>query len=156
LADELANPLEVAHVSSTEGQTVAAEQVVWLIGPDDLNVPLTAHLRYSSADPYAVRMSFDSGLPKPVEWAFDRDLLAAALHGPEGVGDVRAWPSPGRTAVDKIMNIVLGNLDGYARFETSAAEIELFLARTFELVPAGQESDGFDIDAELAELLSQA
>jgi hypothetical protein len=150
-------PLEVAHVSSsTEGQTVSAEQVVWLVGPDDLNVPLTAHLRYDRADPYAVRMSFDAGLPKPVEWAFGRDLLAAALHGPEGIGDVRAWPAAGRRPGETIMNIVLGNLDGYARFETSAAEIELFLARTYELVAAGQESDGFDLDAELAELLSQA
>ncbi len=43
-------------MSSTEGQTVSTEQVVWLIGPDELNVPLTAILHYSSEDPYAIRM----------------------------------------------------------------------------------------------------
>jgi hypothetical protein len=45
---------------------------------------------------------------------------------------------------------------GYAQFEASAAAIETFLARTFQLVPDGQESAYMDFDAELEELLSQA
>ena len=45
---------------------------------------------------------------------------------------------------------------GHAQFEASAAAIETFLARTYELVPDGDESEHMDFDAELNELLSQA
>jgi hypothetical protein len=38
----------------------------------------------------------------------------------------------------------------------SAAAIETFLARTYELVPEGDEPEYMDFDAELTELLSQA
>jgi len=119
-------------------------------------------LSYSRQDPYAVRMSLDVSLDEPVVWAFDRDLLAAAMHAPAGIGEVRAWPSaasalPGKGvgAGEKILNIVLGPPGGHARFEVSAAGIEAFLTRAYELVPAGQESACLNIDAELTELLSQ-
>lgn len=45
---------------------------------------------------------------------------------------------------------------GHAQFEVGAAAIETFLARTYELVPEGAESQYVDFDAELTELLSQA
>ena len=45
---------------------------------------------------------------------------------------------------------------GHAQFEASAAAFETFLARTYELVPAGDESGYMNFDAELTELLSQA
>ncbi len=151
-------------MSSTSRGMVTAEQDLRLIGPDHLVVPLTAGLRYSREDPYAIRMSFRTGLGEPVEWTFGRDLLAAALLGPEGMGDVRAWPSaPAARAAGKgsasrgtVVNIVLGSPDGYAHFETGAAGIEAFLTRTYELVPRGHESGCLNIDAELAELLSEA
>lgn len=151
-------------MSSINRGTVSAEQELRLVGPDQMIVPLTAGLHYSSQDPYAVRLSFDAGREEPVEWTFGRDLLAAALHGPEGIGDVRGWPSAasadsvrnGADAGEKILNIVLGPPTGYARFETSADGIEAFLARTYELVPGGQEPGCLSLDAELAELLSQA
>jgi hypothetical protein len=150
-------------MTSTNRDTVSARQDLLLIGPDDMIVPLTAGLSYTREDPYAVRVSLDVSLDEPVVWAFSRDLLAAALHGPEGIGDVRAWPSAVSAAAgeeagswEKILNIVLGSPSECARFEASAAGIEAFLARTYELVPAGQESAFLNLDAELAELLSQA
>jgi hypothetical protein len=150
-------------MSSINRDTVSARQDLLLVGPDHLIVPLTAGLSYSRQDPYAVVVSLDVSLDEPVVWAFGRDLLAAALHGPEGIGDVRAWPSAVSDAAgdeagswEKILNIVLGPPSECARFEASAAGIEAFLARTYELVPAGQESDCLNLDAELAELLSQA
>jgi hypothetical protein len=146
--------LGVAEMSSTSRGMVCAEQDLRLIGPGDVVVPLKAGLRYNREDPYAIRMSFNTGLGEPVEWAFGRDLLAAALLAPEGMGDVRAWPSAG--AGEKLLNIVLGSSDGYAHFETGAAGIEAFLTRTYELVPSGQEFACLNFDAELAELLSQA
>jgi hypothetical protein len=156
--------LGVAEMDSINHGTVSAEQDLLLVGPNGVIVPLTAGMHYSSQDPYAVRLSFDAGMGEPVEWAFGRDLLAAALHAPEGIGDVRAWPSAasaasaenGAGAGEKILNIVLGPPTGYARFETNAAGIEAFLARTYELVPSGQEPACINFDAELIELLSQA
>jgi hypothetical protein len=154
-------PLEVADMSSTSRGTISAEQDLRLVGPDHLIVLLTADLRYSTEDPYAVRMSLDTFLEEPLEWALDRDLLTAALHAPEGIGDVRAWPSAapaltgnGADAGEEILNIELGPPTGCARFEASAAGIGAFLARTYELVPAGEESVCLNLDAELAELLS--
>ncbi|HEY0935985.1 MAG TPA: SsgA family sporulation/cell division regulator [Trebonia sp.] len=148
-------------MSSTDRGTVTAGQDLRLIGPD-LTVPMKADLHYSRQDPYAVRMSLDAGREEPVDWFLSRDLLAAALYDREGIGDVRAWPAPARTAAEpagtseKILNIELGSPDACARFEVSAAGIGAFLARTFELVPGGEESAFLDLDAGLAELLSQA
>jgi hypothetical protein len=146
----------VAEMSSSNRGTVSDGQDLRLVGPDGVIVALPVGLHYSSQDPYTVKMAFDAGTGEPVEWAFSRDLLAAALHGREGIGDVRAWPSVASADGEKILNIVLGPPTGSARFEASAAGIEAFLARTFELVPGGQESACLDLDAELAELLSQA
>jgi hypothetical protein len=149
-------------MSSIDRDTVSTVQDLRLVGPDDLIVPLTAGLSYSRQDPYAVRVSLDVSLDEPVVWAFDRGLLAAALHAPAGIGDVRAWPSASAPAGEeagsreKILNIVLGPPSECARFEAGAAGIEAFLARTYEVVPAGQESAWLNLDAELAELLSQA
>ena len=148
--------LGVAEMSSINRGTVSAGLDLRLVGPDGVMVPLRADLHYSSQDPYAIRMSFDAGTGEPVKWTFSRDLLAAALHGREGIGEVRAWPSVASATGEKTLTIVLGPPGGCARFEVGAAVIEAFLARTFELVPGGQETDCLDLDAELAELLSQA
>jgi hypothetical protein len=150
-------------MSSTDHGTVSAGQEIWLIGPD-LSVPLKAGLHYSCQDPYAVRMPLDAGRAEPVEWFLSRDLLTAALYAREGIGDVRAWPSPASAADwtgkaglagNKVLNIELGRPAECARFEADAAGIGAFLARTYELVPAGEETDFLDLDAGLAQLLSQ-
>jgi len=141
-------------MSSTDRGTVTAGQDLRLVGPD-LTVPMKADLHYSCQDPYAVRMSLDAGRDESVDWFLSRDLLAAALYDREGIGDVRAWPAAGSAGTsEKILNIELGSPDACARFEVSAAGIGAFLARTFELVPGGEESAFIDLDAGLAELLS--
>ena len=154
-------------MSSIDRDMVSARQDLRLIGPGNVTVPLMAGLYYSRQDPYAVRMSFDTSMDEPVIWTFDRDMLAAGLDAPEGIGDIRTWPSAGSVSAEaeaeteagageKILNIVLGPPSGCARFEVDAAAIEAFLTRTYELVPAGQESACLNLDAELTELLSQA
>jgi hypothetical protein len=151
--------LEVAQMSTAEDGTISAGQDLWLIGPDDMTVPLTCGLHYTRKDPYAVRMSLDTGIDKPVQWFISRDLLAAAMFVPEGIGDVRAWPSSAEKAastVIKTLNIELGPPDGYVHFEVSAAGVAAFLARTYELVPGGQEVAFLNLDTELTELLNQA
>jgi Streptomyces sporulation and cell division protein, SsgA len=156
---------------STKGSrtAVTAEVSLGLVGPENGIVPLMASLTYSCADPYAVTMAFHVGTAEPVEWTLARDLLAAALHrregnGREGIGDVQAWPSgesadpaavEGACAGQQILNISMTSPFGHARFEARARDIERFLARTFEIVPQGDEPSFMNFDDELTDLLSQ-
>jgi hypothetical protein len=143
---------------------VSAELGLGLVGPERTIVPLMASLYYSCADPYEVRMAFHVGSDDPVEWVLARDLLAAGLRASEGIGDVRAWPSAassdpaaaGAGVGAGILNIAMSSPFGQAQFETSARAVEEFLARTYAVVPAGLEPDYLNLDAELAEFLSQA
>jgi len=140
---------------------VSAELSVGLVGPEHTIVPLMASLHYTCQDPYAVKMAFHVGTDEPVEWVLARDLLAAALHSREGIGDVQAWPSaaPGDPAAEDgagILNLSMTSPYGHAQFEAPAAAVASFLHRTFRIVPAGQESLFIDFDAEVAALLSEA
>jgi hypothetical protein len=144
---------------------VSAELSLGLVGPEHTIVPLMASLHYTCQDPYAVKMAFHVGTDEPVEWTLARDLLAAALHSREGVGDVQAWPSAapadpvpedGTVAGSGILNISMTSPFGHAQFEAPAAAVATFLHRTFRIVPVGQESRFIDFDAELVALLSQA
>jgi len=144
---------------------VSAELEIGLVAPANTLVPLMAGLAYTSEDPYAVRMAFDVGTDKPVEWILARELLSAALQSPQGIGDVRAWPSAASCDPDDaspagarhgILNIAMSSPFGRAQFEVSAPAIDSFLERTYRVVPAGLESGYLDFDAELTELLSQA
>ncbi len=147
---------------SNSRPAVSADLGLGLVGPEHTIVPLMASLYYSCQDPYAVKMAFHVGTDEPVEWTLARDLLAAALHSCEGIGDIQAWPSAapadqaGTAIGRKILNISMTSPFGHAQFEASAAAIEAFLAQTYQLVPHGEESDYMDFDAELTELLSQA
>jgi hypothetical protein len=148
-------------MGSNSRTAVSAELGLGLVGPEHTIVPLMASLYYSCQDPYAVKMAFHVGTDEPVEWTLARDLLAAALHSREGIGDVQAWPSAasqgGAAAIGpKVLNIAMTSPYGHAQFEASAAAIEAFLAQTYQLVADGQESDYLHFDAELAELLSEA
>jgi len=147
---------------SSSRTAISAELGLGLVGPEHAIVPLMASLSYSCQDPYAVKIAFHVGTDEPVEWTLARDLLAAALHSREGIGDVQAWPSaaptdPAGAAIGrKILNISMTSPFGNAQFEASAAAIEAFLAQTYQLVAEGREPDHMDFDAELTELLSQA
>jgi Streptomyces sporulation and cell division protein, SsgA len=148
--------------------TVSAELGVGLVGPEHTIVPLMASLYFCRQDPYAIRMAFHVGTDEPVEWTLARDLLAAALHAREGIGDVQAWPSTapggpaaggdgeGAAAGHRILNISMSSPFGHALFQVSAEEIAEFLGRTYQIVPAGQETDVIDFDAELSNLLDRA
>jgi hypothetical protein len=144
---------------------VSAELRLGLIGPEQTVVPLMASLHYTGQDPYAIRIAFHVGTDEPVEWTLARDLLAAALHSREGIGDVQAWPSavPEDSAAEEgiaagtgILNIVMTSPFGRAQFEAPASAVAGFLHRTYEIVPVGDESLFMDFDDELNELLSQA
>ena len=145
--------------------TISAELGLRLIVPQQTIVPLVASLYYSGSDPYAVRMAFHVGTDEPVEWIFARDLLASGIRSRQGEGDVKVWPSakswaePDRSRVGSectLLNIELTSPFGQAHFEAPAQAMVAFLQRTYQIVPAGQESGFVDIETELNDLLRQA
>jgi hypothetical protein len=145
--------------------TISAELGLRLIVPQQTIVPLVASLYYSGSDPYAVRMAFHVGTDEPVEWIFARDLLASGIRSRQGEGDVKVWPSakscaepdrPGGGPERTVLNIELSSPFGQAHFEAPAQAMAAFLQRTYQIVPAGQESGFVDIETELNDLLRQA
>src|SRR5690349_4970265 len=110
---------------SSNGRTaVSAELGVGLVGPEHTIVPLMASLSYSCHDPYAVTIAFHVGTDEPVEWTLARDLLAAALHSREGIGDVQVWSSAAAGdglagTGQKVLNIAMTSPFGHAEFEAS-------------------------------------
>lgn len=119
-----------------------------LVVPGDTLLPVPAHLAYDTSDPYAVRATFLAG-EDSVEWVFARELLAAGVDQPVGDGDVHVWPrSP------DVVLIALTSPDGKAVLAAPMAEVAGFVARTYELVAAGDEPRHVDVEAAIARLLS--
>ena len=155
-------------MNRSSSTTISAELGLRLVVPQQTIVPLVASMFYSGSDPYAVRMAFHVGTDEPVEWIFARDLLAAGIESRQGEGDVHVWPSAGscteagadrtgsRDGGEKILNIELSSPFGQAHFEAPAQAMSAFLRRTYQIVPAGQESGYIDIEAELNDLLRKA
>ena len=156
-------------MNRSSSTTISAELGLRLVVPQQTIVPLVASLYYSGSDPYAVRMAFHVGTDEPVEWIFARDLLAAGIDARQGDGDVKVWPSAQSCAESDglevigdastegtVLNIELSSPFGQAHFEAPAQAMAAFLHRTYQIVPAGQESGYIDIEAELNDLLRQA
>jgi Streptomyces sporulation and cell division protein, SsgA len=134
--------------------TVSAELGLSLVVPEHGAVPLVASLCFSADDPYAIRMAFHVGADEPVEWIFARDLLAAGLEGPAGEGDVQVWPS--LEGCEEVLNLALSSPFGEAHFEAPRSVTSAFLARTYDMIAVGRESEFLDVDTELDELLWRA
>jgi hypothetical protein len=159
-------------MNRSSSTTISAELGLKLVVPQQTIVPLVASMYYSGSDPYAVRMAFHVGTDEPVEWIFARDLLAAGIESRQGDGDVQVWPSSMSVAETsgldvigvaesqetqgKVLNIELSSPFGQARFEAPAEAMAAFLQRTYQIVPAGQESRYIDIETELNDLLRNA
>src|SRR6201989_1677928 len=155
-------------MNRSSSTTISAELGLKLVVPQQTIVPLVASMYYSGGDPYAVRMAFHVGTDEPVEWIFARDLLAAGIESRQGNGDVQGWPSPGSgpetgdlDPIDaaeltetrgKVLNIELSSPFGQAHFEAPAEAMSAFLRRTYQIVPAGEESRHIHIETELKEL----
>ncbi|MEV6145550.1 SsgA family sporulation/cell division regulator [Streptomyces sp. NPDC051992] len=112
---------------------------------------LPATLQYDPKDPFAVRMAF----PAPatlegteVSWEFSRELLAAGMDGPAGVGDVRVRPfGYDRTVLE------FHAAEGIAMVHVRTAELRRFLERAQGMVPVGDEHRFLDLDRGLTDLL---
>jgi hypothetical protein len=122
---------------------------------DQLERPMSfmASFGYDPTDPYAVWLTFH--IPAgDVRWVMARSLLVRGLTEPAGEGDIRLWPSideGGRAMVCLDFHSPEGRLVTEAR----TADLHRFLARTWTLVPAGDEAELVDLDLLVESLLTR-
>lgn len=80
-------------------------------------------LSWSAEDPYAVSMVF-SPASGPVHWVVSRELLAAGLEGPAGLGDVAVLPA---LHDDSRVELILESPTGRAVFLVARRALAEFL-----------------------------
>lgn len=137
--------------------TVTAELELRLVVPGGPSLPVLAGLRYETADPWAVRVAFQTGRGEAggdgvVEWMFARQLLTDGVAMTVGEGDIRVWPSiAGR---EHFVNLAMASPSGSALFEIDRDALVEFLQQTYLAVPTGTEEQVIDLDAEIATLLA--
>lgn len=129
-------------------RAVHRSQFVYVNGD---RTPVLSVLSYTTRDPFTVALAFRVQPGDWVEWEFARDLLAAGLSGPVGIGDIRIRPG---SAADDVLVLELDSSDGYAAVEMSHAEVSRFLDATHALVPPGTEGRHLDLDALIASLMT--
>jgi hypothetical protein len=134
--------------------TVSAELELHLVVPGGPSLPVMAGLSYESADPWAVRVAFQTGGEGDgiVEWMFARQLLTEGIARAVGDGDVRVWPTT--RDGERVVNLAMASPTGAALFEIDRDVLVEFLQQTYLAVPTGHESEAIDLDAELALLLA--
>ena len=131
--------------------TISTEVDLRLVVPERAAVPLIADLAYAAEDPYAIRISFHVADDEPVEWIFARELFTVGIVRRVGEGDVTVWPD--RTSGDRMLGLTLSSPFGKATFELPLTPVADFLHRTYDICPAGQESEFVDLEAEIDEML---
>jgi hypothetical protein len=112
--------------------------------------PLLTRWSYRSDDPFAVMMSISRPSGRWIDWLLSRDLLIEGLAGPAGVGDVRLTPFSDEEF--DVLEVRIGDDEGFASLEFDRDLIERFLEASFEIVAAGAESAVIDVEAELEKI----
>ncbi|SDZ40034.1 Streptomyces sporulation and cell division protein, SsgA [Amycolatopsis xylanica] len=130
-------------------QTDAVHQSQFVL-LNDSTTPVLSRLSYHADEPFAVTVAFRTERGRWVEWTFARDLLVDGLVEPAGLGDVRIRPD--LVQDEELIILEIESPDGYASFELERADIERFLAASYELVPLGAEVDYFDVDTLIDEI----
>ncbi|MFD4247148.1 SsgA family sporulation/cell division regulator [Streptomyces sp. NPDC058525] len=130
------NPPASATATATATATVTAtataveERVTArVISDDPLYRKVPVALRFTAAEPLAVRIVFPADLsPEGTdnEWVFPRALLEAGLQAPTGTGDVRVWPCGRVQAV-----VEFHSPEGVAVVQFDIAALRRFLRRTY-------------------------
>lgn len=109
--------------------------------------PLLTRWTYQADDPFAVMMSISRPSGRWIDWLMSRDLLVEGLNHPAGIGDVRLTPF--RDEEFDVVEIRIGDEEGFAALEFDRDLLERFLDATYDIVPDGAESNMINIEAEL-------
>ncbi|WP_300683667.1 SsgA family sporulation/cell division regulator [Nocardioides sp.] len=124
---------------------------LWCVDPWGRSVRVPTTFGYRASDPYAVSLTFHSG-SGDVEWVVSRTLMLQGLAAPAGEGDVKVHPE---VDVDNKPVAVFDfcSPDGRLVAQADSHEVQLFLARSFALVPVGTETRHLNLDALITDLL---
>lgn len=107
---------------------------------------------YGQADPYAVQFLFNDGDSNLVRLAFSRELLMQGLDEEVGEGSLTIRCRV-RHGVETMMLTSLSDY-GEELIMMNKQAVTVFLAKTFQLVPAGEEGRFLDVDSTIDQLLS--
>ncbi len=140
------------HKQKTSTTTTTVSITVPFVSGEALTDLLEGELVFDVADPYAITMHLAAKSGR-VTWTFARELLAEGLYDPTGDGDVQVWPCLSGTG-EAVVIVELCSPTGQAMLQTGSRAIQAFVASTYELVPAGQESSRLSMDALVAQLLA--
>lgn len=131
---------------------VTAELSLRMVVDSDATIEVPCSLEYRSEEPYAVHATFRTGAAD-IEWMFARDLLLEGLQRPSGEGDVVIWPE--NAGASPLVLMALNSPSGQAVLECDRPLVELFLRRTFGIVPVGEESQATDVDGWIHAILGE-
>jgi hypothetical protein len=109
-------------------------------------------LGYRRSDPFAVSMTFVTGDGNLV-WTFGRDLLIRGVESPTGDGDVHVSPAISFTG-RAMVSIELSSPDGHLVLLARSSDINDFLTRAAAVVTPGNESEHFDVDMLISQVLA--
>jgi hypothetical protein len=131
--------------TSTEG--VTQEMFAVLHGQE---MPLLTRWSYRADDPYAVTMSISRPSGRWIDWLMARDLVVEGMLAPAGIGDVRVAPFSDDEF--DIVEVKIGDDEGFAALEFDRELMERFLAATFDILARGSESGALDISAAIEKI----
>ncbi|MET9453134.1 SsgA family sporulation/cell division regulator [Streptomyces cinerochromogenes] len=137
---------------TTDQDPIVCTTSVRVAVADEPPVPLTAELRYSAADPYAVCLSLGAPSARSVDWVFARSLLAQGLTRPTGTGDVVVFPERRRDPAT--VRVLLRTHTGAALLEIACSAVTAFLRRADAVVPPGTEHHHLDVDRVVEQLMA--
>ena len=142
-------------MATTRPATIEVDTTMRFVAPDFTTINVRASMQYDQDDPYAIHVVFHPGSTESelVSWSFARELLAAGLVEPTGIGDVRVWPWT--TPRGEAIALALSSPDGNALFEISRSVVARFLRRSYTLVPKGREPESLNVDAAVTKLLTE-
>ncbi|WP_028936888.1 SsgA family sporulation/cell division regulator [Pseudonocardia spinosispora] len=112
--------------------------------------PLLTRWTYRADDPFAVMMSIARPSGRWIDWLISRDLVDEGLTAPAGIGDVRLTPFTDDEF--DVLEVKIGDDEGFASLEFDRDLIERFLDATYEIVAAGAESTVIDVEAEIEKI----
>jgi hypothetical protein len=136
------------------GEGLSQSIVLTCVDPWGRSVDVSTTLGYRVEDPYAISLVFHSS-SDDVEWVVSRTLLLQGLAAPCGDGDVRVYPSIDEDA-RAVAILDFCSPDGRLIAQADSLALQAFLARTFELIPVGTETEHLDLDGLIAALLGAA
>jgi hypothetical protein len=131
----------------TRVDSVAQDMFAMLHGQE---TPLLTRWSYRSDDPFAVMMSIARPSGRWIDWLMARDLVVTGLEAPAGIGDVQLIPFTDDEF--DVLEVKIGDDEGFASLEFDRELIERFLDATYDIVPAGAESTVIDVEAEIEKI----